>query len=147
MEDIRDFCNYFYHISFNEISKSCNMAAGMLAAASIGIGGTQKWIKECPQSTYYPTHCKFWILGFSLIHYRFNKNKNKKLPRPLFLSDTFWKNSNLNHHPNLLWAKKEGKKKKNHINSLRNINNWCTAYKKVIRKKECIYLIKNLKIN
>ena len=37
-EDIRDFCNYFYHISFNVTSKSCNMAARVLAAASVGIG-------------------------------------------------------------------------------------------------------------
>lgn len=45
VEDIRDFCNYFFHISFNVISKSCNMAARKLAAASVGIGALKCGLK------------------------------------------------------------------------------------------------------
>ena len=38
VEDICDFCNYFYHISLNVISRSYNVVARVLAAASVGIG-------------------------------------------------------------------------------------------------------------
>ena len=50
VEDIRDFCNYFFHISFNVISKSCNMAATCQDVSSCFCWnkGTQMWTKDSP---------------------------------------------------------------------------------------------------